>query len=281
MTEHRVAPALSVAVISHGHEALLRRCLDSFDAALDGIAAEWLVLDNLGGDLRPFAAGLGHPCMVLHNDRPCGFAANVNRLARLGTGRLLLLLNPDTHYVSGRIGEGLEFFERNDRIGVLGCRLLNSDGSLQASYRRFPTLPQLGMRALGADRWRRRPGYYDRQMMYGKTFSGPTRVEWFYGAFMLLRRQQFLDIGGMDEDFHVYYEDVDLCYRLTEGGMFACYYPALTVCHEHRRSSAAQPLARIWRWHVQSAARYFFKHGYCWRAPLSVGSGPTHESFEA
>jgi GT2 family glycosyltransferase len=146
--------------------------------------------------------------------------------------------------------------------------LVNADGSFQQNYRRFPTLPVIVSRALGADHWPWRPRFYRWRMMQGVEFKCPTPVDWVFGAFMLVRRDCFTAVGGMDAGFNLYYEDVDLCYRLRERGLRTVYYPELQFTHHHMRTSARRPLGQAWRWHVHSAYRILRKHRYLLHPPV-------------
>ena len=250
-------PDLSVVVVSHGHEAMLPDCVASLDRALKGISAEILVIDNLphGGAATALA---GHDVRVMTNPVPQGFATNVNAGARATTGRCLLFLNPDTQHQAGRLAEAIGFLESNSDVGLIGCRLLNPDGTPQQSFRRFPSPAVPLARGLGAAHWPWRPQWYRKALMETAPASEvPFPVDWVIGAFLLLRRADFARLGGMDEGYRLYYEDVDLAWRLSRAGLGCWVFPALRFLHVHQRSSARRPFSRVWRWHVASACRYF------------------------
>jgi GT2 family glycosyltransferase len=105
-------------------------------------------------------------------------------------------------------------------------------------------------------------------MMHNVTFDRPTPVDWVFGAFMLIRHDHFGAVGGMDPGFVLYYEDVDLCYRLRERGLRTVFYPDLQFAHRHQRTSARRPFSQAWRWHVGSAFRILRKHGPLLRPPV-------------
>lgn len=267
--ENQRAMDLSVIIISHGHEPMLHDCLASLGAATHDLETETLLLDNLpnGGAealLRPHFPDV----RFFRNEMPVGLSQNMNRAAREATGRYLLFLNPDTAHHSGRVADALSYLEQHPDTALLSCRLSNEDGSFQQNYRRFPTLPVIVSRALGADHWPWRPGFYRSRMMQGEVFEGPTPVDWVFGAFMLIRQDHFWAIGGMDTDFFLYYEDVDLCYRLREQGLKTVFYPELHFAHRHMRTSARRPFSQAWRWHLRSAFRILHKHGYVWHPPV-------------
>ena len=259
-------PDLSVIVVSHGHEALLAACLGSLGRALDGLATEVILVDNLGaGSLAAAGSGLPFPIRALVNPEPLGLAQNTNQAARAAGGAYLLLLNPDTEIRAGSLRDAVAFLGARADVGLLGCRLSNPDGSFQQSYRRFPTVPVVLARGFAADRWPYRPRFYRRGLMEAERLEVPAPVDWVLGAFMLMRRSDFVAVGGMDEGYRLYYEDVDLCYRLRQRSLATYYWPHLDVLHAWKRTSAASPLGRHWLWHVRSSWRYFRKHGYVLR----------------
>lgn len=253
---------LSVLIVSHGHDELLPACIGSVARALaaQGVSAEILLLDNIA-PRGAFALPPTQPVTLIRraNDRPQGLSANVNLLAAQARGRRVLMLNPDTEYLSGSFAEALSYMDAHPGVGVLGARLVYPDGALQPSYRQFPSPPQLLARGLGADHWPWQPGFYRRRMMAEVALDRPTRVDWLFGAFMLFDASALRRLGGFDEGFRLYYEDVDICRRLRCAGLETVYFPALSVTHKYMRTSARRPFSQIWRWHVASALRYFLK----------------------
>lgn len=259
-----VAPVdLSVIIVSHGHESFLPGCIGSLAPSLAGLSAELILVDNLGrGELAAAASLSPVPVTTLDNRVPCGLAQNVNRAVAGARGRFLLILNPDTRWHSGTWREAIDFLGRNERVGLLGARLLNTDGTVQSSMRRFPSVAVPLLRALAVDRWPTRPRFYRELVMESTPTDRPVEVDWAFGACLLLSRELFDRLGGMDEGFRLYYEDVDLCYRIHARGLAVVFYPGVTIFHDHQRTSARRPLSAQWRWHVASAARFFRKHRY-------------------
>ena len=260
---------LSVIIISHGHEPMLHNCVGSLAPAVQGLESEILLLDNLPHGGAEQLLRLDFPDVkFIRNAASVGLSENMNRAAREAEGKYLLFLNPDTAHQSGTIAGAVDYLERHGDTALLSCRLSNEDGSFQQNYRRFPTLPVIVSRALGADHWPWCPGFYRTRMMQGESFDRPTPVDWVFGAFMLIRRDLFWTIGGMDTSFFLYYEDVDLCYRLRGRGLKTVFYPDLNFVHRHMRTSARRPLSQAWRWHLRSAFHILRKHGYLWRPPV-------------
>lgn len=264
---------LSVVIISHGHEGYLGDCLASLCPALSGLRAEILLIDNLGETgLDRLAAGYPFPIRVQRNAHPIGFAANCNQAFRISHGEYVLVLNPDTVCVSGQLREAVAYLDSNRNVGILGARLVNTDGARQESCRCFPSVPVFALRLMGADRWTWRPAFYRESLLEGRLFEKPARVDLVIGAFFLVRRACYERIGGFDESFFLYYEDADFCFRARAAGFETHYFPDLTLMHHHQRSSKSI-LGRHARWHARSALHYFLKHRYFLRPVLGEAGG--------
>src|SRR5262245_36159063 len=165
-----------------------------------------------------------------------GFARAVNEGCRLSRGDWLLLLNPDTSVPDGFLDVVLaradELAARDQRAGIVGFRLANDDGSLQLSTGRFPTLAS----TLLGRFWPRA----------GRKYTPPARpglaeVDWVTGCCLLVRCECLDDLGGLDTDFFLYYEDVDLCRRAAAAGWSVWFDPATTVTHHRPLHARAVP----------------------------------------
>ncbi|MBN2374999.1 MAG: glycosyltransferase family 2 protein [Sedimentisphaerales bacterium] len=261
---------LSVVIVSHGHEGLLGDCVGSLLGGLEGLKAEILVLDNLGGQaVEAVVSGIDARVNCFGNAEPQSLSQNVNEMAAKSRGKFLLMLNPDTVYQSGALKDALAYLESDTKTGILGCRLLNMDGTVQPSCRQFPTLPVVMLRGFGVDRWPWRPRFYRKRVMDTLDYDKQQLVDWIFGAFILVRREEYLRLGGMDQGYRLYYEDVDLCYRYRKAGLRTGYFPGVSFMHKHMRTSAKVPFGRHWRWHVSSVMRYFREQGYWFRPGFS------------
>lgn len=261
-----VQPDLSILIVSHGHADLVRACLASLnDAALAGLTCEIIVTDNLA---EPgFLASIGgpRPDMALRvNDVRLGFGANMNRAAAQARGRVLLLLNPDTAYHQGQIAAAVAWLEADTTRGMVAARLLNADMTEQRNFRHFPTMAVTILRGLHAERWAWRPRFYRDSLLEMTVIDAPTKVDWVYGSFMLIRASTFRAMGGFDEGYFMYYEDVDLCHRLGRAGLGCYVYPQLSFLHHHLRTSAQTGSGSSYRkHHIQSFLRYLKRsHAY-------------------
>jgi GT2 family glycosyltransferase len=190
-----------------------------------------------------------------------GFAAGVNRAAREARGRYLLLLNPDC-IVEGDVARAMaSWLDAHPSVAVSGPLVREADGSVQASARRFPNVTT-GLagrstwlsRVWPTNRWTRR------NLMAREVLHDPLEVDWVSGACMMIERSAFESVGGMDEQFFLYWEDADLCFRLKRAGRLTVYNPVRGITHLTSRSSAQARKQSLIAFH-RSAYRYFHKHG--------------------
>jgi GT2 family glycosyltransferase len=213
---------------------------------------------------EPVSANLLHQKFpwihLIATDANPGFAAGVNRAARASLGRYLLLLNPDC-VVHGDAARRLaEWLDEHPHVGAVGPLVEESDGSVQASARRFPGPTTL---FAGRTSWltRRWPGnrWTRRNLVAPEPGGGPVEVDWVSGACMMIRREAFESVEGFDERFFMYWEDADFCLRLKRAGWPVVYNPRESVTHLTGRSSARAHTRSLLAFH-RSAFLYFRKN---------------------
>ena len=194
-----------------------------------------------------------------------GFAAGVNRGVAATTADYVLLLNPDC-IVTSDPRPLATWLADHSHAGTCGAIVREADGSIQASARRFPGIATgLAGRTTWLTRvWPDNP--WTGRNLVRAVPDAPIQVDWVSGACMMVRRQAFAAVGGMDEQFFLYWEDADFCRRLKTAGWTTHYSPALSVTHLTGRSSAHAREASLRAFHA-SAFRYFRKHGE-WPATL-------------
>ena len=254
-------PRLSVIVVSYRCAELLDDCLRSLERRQD-LAMEVIVVDNASGDGTVERVRERHPWVVLKPlDENTGFAVANNIGLRLATGDHLLLLNPDTVVPPGALAACVDELDRRPEVGMLGCRLVTPDGTLDHACKRgFPTPSAAMWHFTGMSR--RRPGS-PRFAAYtaghvGEHESAP--VDAVNGAFMLARRAAVEDVGLLDERFWMYGEDLDWCRRFWQHGWAVLYWPGVTVLHVKGGSSSR---VRGWRTNRAFHAamwRFYAKH---------------------
>jgi GT2 family glycosyltransferase len=252
---------VDVVIVHYNTPLHLHRCLVSlFSTPFDRLRRV-VVIDNASRDRSVEGMTQEFPGVQFRfNDQNQGFATACNEGIRVTKAAYCLLLNPDTLITAPAIATLLRFMENHANAGIVAPQMLNADGSLQLSCRRFPKLLPVLLRATRMASLA--PGPVDQYLMrdWDHTQGGP--VDWVIGACMLLRRTAVESEGLLDERFFLYYEDTDLCRRLSASGWGVHYEPAALVRHEHRRESASLFPGRAARAHFCSLFRLFRKHRF-------------------
>lgn len=249
---------LSIIIVSWNVSADLARCLDSLRAN-EGPEREIIVVDNASRD-NTLEVLQGYPeVQVIANGDNRGFAAANNQGLAVARGRYVLLLNPDTLVPAGALTQLLSFADSQPRAGVIGPRLLNSDGSLQASCRHFPTVRAALFRHTFLERLFPHAAATRDYLMADWDHQTPREVDWVSGACLLVRRATLEEVGALDEGFYWGSEDVDYCFRVHRAGWQVWYTPQPAITHAIGRSTIQAVIPTIIRTH-RSMQRLYAKH---------------------
>jgi GT2 family glycosyltransferase len=224
-------PELSVVIVSYRCRDLLRDCLDSLAVQRDDVEMEVLVLDNASGD-DTLEAAEPHPWVTAEAlSENVGFARANNLGFSRAAGRAILALNPDTVVPPGALRACLDELWARPDVGVLTARLIDPAGRLDRRCKRgFPTVWSSFCYFTGLDRRLRGP----RSTRYTAGYLADDRpgdVESVSGAFMLMRHDALREVGGFDEQFFMYAEDIDLCLRFAVLGWRVVYWPGVEIVH--------------------------------------------------
>jgi GT2 family glycosyltransferase len=233
-------------VVSHGHARELAESLPLLREQVDGL----LVIANVPGSVP---AGVD----AVHNERPLGFAANLNRGFAHTQAEALLAANPDAVPDPGAVTALCAFMEEHPRCGVAGPRMVFPDGAPQPSRRRFPTVGGTIVRRTPLRKLVRQRRHYH---LDEPLPAEPVQADWMLGGFLLLRRSMLEELGGFDEGFRLYGEDIDLQYRAMRAGWERWYVPVAVVRHEHKAETDKRWLTRRTLWHWAGIMRFVRKH---------------------
>jgi GT2 family glycosyltransferase len=244
--------SVAAVVVSHGNAAELERLLPALRPQVD----ELVVVANVPGSV-PVTDVEAH---VIANAHPLGFGANVNRGVAATTADYVCSVNPDAVPRQGAVAALREFLDAHPRAGIAGPAMLYPDGTLQPSRRRFPTVAGTLVRRTPLRRLFDPYRLQRRHYHLGEQPTEPVAADWMLGAFLLLRRRMFEELGGFDEGFFLYGEDIDLCYRAARAGWERWYVPAAVVEHEHQAVTDRRLLTRRTLWHWRGIARFVRKH---------------------
>jgi hypothetical protein len=249
---------LSIVIVNWNVRDLLRRCLASiFAARLPGLEA--IVVDNASSDgSAEMARGEFPAIRLIANARNAGFPAGNNQGFAAARGRFVMTLNPDTEIVGDALARMIDYLDARPDVGALGPQLLNPDGSPQSSRRRFPTFAT----ALFESTWLQGVaprGVLRRYYVDDVSPELTQEVDWLTGACIVVRREALQAVGGFDESFFMYSEELDWCRRIKLAGWKIVYLPDAKVIHHVGKSSEQAVAAR--HIHFQtSKVRYFRKH---------------------
>ncbi|MFZ5502746.1 MAG: glycosyltransferase [Pseudomonadota bacterium] len=244
---------ISISVVSHGHINLINDLLHDLDQYCCGSPIELLLTLNLEEALPFSEAGFSLPIKIIRNTTPLGFSANHNRAFSQSGGELFCVMNPDIRFNKNPFAALISCL-KNASVGVAAPLVVNQNGEIEDSARRFPTPLKILCKALGGCRG----GDYEIK-------DEVVRPDWVGGMFMVFRREVFERVGGFDQRYFLYYEDVDLCARLRLQGYEVVLCPAARVIHHAQRSSHRS--FKYLRWHLSSMLRFFCSVPFlkiCW-----------------
>ncbi|MFQ5435904.1 MAG: glycosyltransferase family 2 protein [Anaerolineae bacterium] len=249
---------LSIVIVSWNVRELLRNCLQSVMAGRGESDVEVIVVDGGSADGSPQMVADEFPWVQLIA-RPdnVGFPKGNNLGIAKANGRYILLLNPDTEIIADALPVMVAFLQSNPDVGGLGPMLLNPDGSVQSSRRRFPTLAT----GLLESTWLAglAPGVLRRYYAQNLPDEETADVDWVMGACLLVRQEAAAQIGGMDEAYFMYSEELDWCRRIKDAGWRIVYHPAAKVVHHVGKSSEQAVTARHINFN-RAKLRYFRKY---------------------
>ena len=237
---------LSVVVVSRNTRELTLRCLESVGASLAGAGHSWeaILVDNDSGDGTVEAVRERFPAVrVIEAGGNRGFSAGNNLGIAAAVGRAILLLNPDTEVVGEAIPRLLAGLQADPGVGIIGPQLRYPDGSPQPSRRRFPTRLTAFLESTIVQQYWRTNRVLDRYFINDRPDETRQEVDWLNGACLLVRSEVFDRIGGFDEGYFMYSEELDLCERARAAGWRIVYDPATEIIH-HEGASSAQAVPR-------------------------------------
>jgi GT2 family glycosyltransferase len=225
---------------------------------------EIIVVDNASSDGTVTWLKNDRPdVQLIENKINRGFGVANNQAVRIANGSYCFFLNPDTQLDPNSLEVLLNHIQQDEQIGAVGCTIVDENGEMAPeSKRRFPSIRNVLTKAVDSARNPWGNTYYDR-----RKHDEVSRVEVLSGCCMLVRKEAFLEIGGFDEQFFLFGEDVDLCKRLHEANYQLCYTPNTQVIHYKGRSTKQNEPLYFWHFY-KSAYLYALKHDKRGRSPI-------------
>lgn len=276
---------LSLVILNYKQKGLVKQCVKGILTSNPRLNCEIIVVDNNSGDnclpeIENFFKQkdqANHQSLFKNNGEfeielvtiqasgNDGFAVGNNLGMLKAKGKYVAVLNPDIAVVPGALEKMYEFMENNPAVGILGPKLINPDGSVQDSCRRFPSLvmPIYRRSFLGKLPWGKQG--LKHYLMTDFNHSQNITTDWLFGAFLFIRKSLLEKIGFFDERFFMYFEDLDLCRRCWEAGSQVYYLASVEMVHYHNRLSAEKTgvlgiFTKAGRIHLSSGIKYFAKY---------------------
>lgn len=252
-------PDLSIIIVNWNVRDLLRDCLLSIERGRGELTLEVIVVDSASSDGSTAMLAAEFPWVTLIAcQENVGFPKGNNLGVAKANGRYILLLNPDTAVLGQALTIMWKYVQDHPDVGIVGAQLLNADGSVQSSRRRFPTLAT----AFFESTWLEPlapAGLLTRYYAQDVPDDQTADVDWVTGACMMAPRTAVTAVGGMDEAYFMYSEELDWCRRMKDAGWRVVYLPAAQIIHYEGKSSEQAIVAR----HInfqQAKLRYFRKY---------------------
>jgi N-acetylglucosaminyl-diphospho-decaprenol L-rhamnosyltransferase len=259
-------PELSVIYVNWNSSHLLQKSIQALLDGIENINYDVWVVDNASTDDSIAMLRANFPQVnLIQNSSNVGFAGANNQAMKSARGRYFLLINTDAFADPGAINQLYRLAEEQPRAGIIGARLVNLDGSFQGSYVDFPNLWQEFLILSGLGRRFYGPWYPNHSP---EDSEARQQVDYVQGACLLVRRQAYEAVGGLDEGYFMYSEEVDWCLSMRRAGWEVWYQPSACITHIGGASSRTRTIQRETDLYV-SQLRYFRKnHGFLAAAVL-------------
>jgi len=235
---------ISIVIVNYKVPGCLRDAIRSVQDAELAEQAEILVVDNASGDnSKELITSEFKNVNWIQLKSNVGFGKACNIGVQSSSGKYVLLLNPDTVIAKDTLKVAVDFMQSHPKAGLMGPKILNQDGSLQASCRRGFVTPLVAFYYFtGLSRIFPKSKHFARYHLTYMDENESAVVDAVSGSFMFIRRTLFDQLHGFDEQFFMYGEDIDLCWRVREKGYEVWYHPLTQIIHRKGQSSARSPL---------------------------------------
>jgi len=275
---------LSIVIVNWNSVDYLRRCLGTIRAQTSGLVYEVIVVDNASYDgCGEMMTAEYSEMRFVQSESNLGFSRANNLGARLSSGAILCFLNPDTEVEKHALVMMLHEMRRLTQPGAVGCRLLNSDRTIQTScIQSFPTIVNQVLSAEALRSVCPRSALWGMAPLFGPGTSAQ-QVEVVSGACLMMERSVFEAVGGFSEDYFMYAEDVDLCYRASASGRRNYFLPTASIVHHGGGSSSQRTervfpsiqmrrsIARFFRTHHGDRSEWLYRNTTRWSAWVRIG----------
>ncbi|MGW0056522.1 glycosyltransferase family 2 protein [Nocardia nova] len=243
---------VGLALVTYQSAEDLPGFLETLPAAVEPYTVDVVGIDNVSTD-RSAEIVEEFGGRVIRNARNVGLAAAINQGAAATGGQWILVANPDTKLTPGSIAALIDTAQTDDRIGMIGPRILRLDGEPYPSGRRFPSLAVGIAHALLGGIWPNNPAT---RRYFGAPVTEVSDVDWISGCCMLFRREAFEAVGGFDDRYFLYFEETKMALDMHRGGWRVVLDPRVEIRHREGGSMRSAPFRKV-RSHHRSALRFY------------------------
>ena len=252
---------LSIIIVNYHHSHFLRDCLESVGLTVQKIQFEVIVVDNSSKDLGLISVLNQFPeIRLIDNSTNLGFACANNQGAKIAKGDFLLFINPDTTMKEGAIETMLGHLRSDPSVGIIGPKVLNPNGTIQYSCRKFPTIwSGLFNRYSLMTHFFPNNRHSRDYLMSDYDHNSACSVDWVSGCCMMIPASVFRKANGFDENYFLFIEDIDLCQTMKKEGYRVYYFPSSQILHRISSSNARIAPQTIIKRH-KGMIYYYKKH---------------------
>lgn len=252
---------VSIVIVNWNTRDILRDCLRSIYEQTRDVNIEVIVIDNASSDDSSKMVSHEFPQVVLiENRQNVGFAKANNQGFTIAKGRYVLLLNPDTVILDGAIQKAVQFADGKPSAGVIGIRTERANGQMCLDCFQYASIANMLISIFGLNKLFPKSRLFGRERYSWWDYRSVKSVEVVAGCFMLVRREVLDLVGGLDEKFFMYGEEMDWCRRITKAGWKILFYPEARIIHHGAQSSSQNPTGM--RLEQRKSFLYFFKKHY-------------------
>lgn len=252
---------VSIVIITWNIRGMVQRCLETIHQWTSGVSYEVIVIDNHSTDGTVEMVRSSFPeVRLVVNDRNRGVAPARNQGIRIATGENVLILDADTELMENSVAVLHRFMTEHAECGIVGCKLVDRDGALQYTSRRFPTLWSIVSRRLEFLNFIRTSDALARHMMKDWDHRTVMEVDYVIGACQFVRRSVFEEVGLYDENIFYGPEDLDFCMRVWRHGRRVYYLPDTAIHHLEQRITKRRPFSMITVKHLFGIVYLFYKY---------------------
>lgn len=253
---------LSIIIVSWNTKKLVMDCIESIKTTTKKISYDIFVVDNASSDgtvemLKTEFKDIN----IIENKINNGFAKANNQAIKLSSSRFIMLLNPDTVVQDNSLDTMVKYLEEHDEVGIVGCKLLNIDGSLQESCRRFPDLQTYSNILLKLHAFFPNKRCFKNYFMKNMNYDKINEVDQVMGAALMYKTNVFGQKSYLDEDYWIWFEEVDFCYNVRKKGYKVIYLPDAKIIHYKAQSFSQLLKVEQQKVFNNSLLLYFKKNG--------------------